>query len=64
MRNHFEGTALELSSDVGAGVSEQPYRQHPLTWTAPSYDGTYLNERPIGTQQTGIQTQTMLCFYI
>jgi dipeptidase len=53
MRNHFEGTALALDADVGAGDGNSPYRKHPLTWTAPSYDGSYLNERPIGTQQTG-----------
>lgn len=51
MRDHFEGTPLDLSKDVGAGPYALPYRWRPLTWEV---DGkTYLNERAISTQQTG-----------
>lgn len=51
MRDHFEGTPLDLSKDVGAGPYALPYRWRPLTWVV---DGkTYLNERAISTQQTG-----------
>jgi dipeptidase len=56
MRNHFEGTSLTMAEDVGAEGYGSPYRSHPLTWSAASeeYAGkVYLNERPIGTQQTG-----------
>ena len=54
MRNTFQGTPLTMAADVGAGGYAGPQRAHPLTWAAPSEPGaTYLNERPIGTQQTG-----------
>jgi dipeptidase len=51
MRDHFEGTPLDLSKGVGAGPFACPYRWRPLTWKV---DGkTYVNERAISTQQTG-----------
>jgi dipeptidase len=51
MRDHFEGTPLDLAKDVGAGPYALPYRWRPLTWEV---DGKkYLNERAISTQQTG-----------
>jgi dipeptidase len=51
MRDHFEGTELDLSKGLGAGPFGLPYRWRPLTWEA---DGKrYLNERAISTQQTG-----------
>jgi dipeptidase len=51
MRDHFEGTALDMTRDVGAGPWTLPYRWRPLTW---KLDGKeYLNERAISTQQTG-----------
>lgn len=51
MRDHFEGTPLDMTQDVGAGPHALPYRWRPLTW---EIDGvTYLNERAIATQQTG-----------
>jgi dipeptidase len=51
MRDHFEGTELDLSKDVGAGPYACPYRWRPMTW---EYKGqTYLHERAISTQQTG-----------
>ncbi len=51
MRNHLEGTELDMSKDVGAGPFALPYRWRPLTWKV---DGvTYCNERATATQQTG-----------
>ena len=51
MRDHFEGTPLDLSKGVGAGPYERPYRWRPLFW---EYDGRkYANERATATQQTG-----------
>ena len=51
MRDHFEGTDLDMTGDVGAGPFKLPYRWRPMTW---KIDGaTYLNERAISTQQTG-----------
>lgn len=52
MRDHFEGTPLSLTEDVGAGPYNMPYRPTPLYFTV---DGKkYFNERPISTQQTGV----------
>ncbi len=51
MRDHFEGTPLDMTRDVGAGPYHCPYRWRPLTWKVD--DRTYLNERAISTQQTG-----------
>jgi dipeptidase len=51
MRDHFEGTPLDMTADVGAGSYGCPYRWRPLTWDV---DGeTFFNERAIATQQTG-----------
>ncbi len=51
MRNHLEGTELDMSKDLGAGAFENPYRWRPLTWEV---DGeSYCNERATATQQTG-----------
>ncbi|MDD4755895.1 MAG: C69 family dipeptidase [Prolixibacteraceae bacterium] len=51
MRDHFEGTALDMTKDIGAGPFQLPYRWRPLTWQADSTE--YLHERAISTQQTG-----------
>jgi len=51
MRDHFEGTPLDLSVGVGAGPYSCPYRWRPMEW---ELDGeTYVHERAISTQQTG-----------
>ncbi len=51
MRDHLEGTELDMSKDVGAGPFNNPYRWRPLTWDV---DGVgYCNERATATQQTG-----------
>ena len=51
MRDHFEGTPLEIdSTDIGGGIWQMPYRPTPLYFTV---DGKkYFNERPTSTQQT------------
>ncbi|BDD01025.1 peptidase C69 (plasmid) [Persicobacter psychrovividus] len=51
MRDHYEGTPMDMTKDVGAGPSACPYRWRPLTWE--SEGKTYFNERAISTQQTG-----------
>ncbi len=51
MRNHLEGTELDMSKDMGAGPFANPYRWRGLTWKV---DGkAYCNERATATQQTG-----------
>lgn len=51
MRDHFEGTPFEMTSDVGAGPYHVPYRWRPMEFEV---DGKkYCMERAIGTQQTG-----------
>ena len=51
MRDHFEGTPMDMTQDIGAGGNALPYRWRPMEFTV---DGkTYVNERAIATQQTG-----------
>lgn len=51
MRDHLEGTELDMRKDPGAGPFELPYRWRPLYWEV---DGKqYCNERATATQQTG-----------
>ena len=51
MRDHYEGTPMDMTIDIGAGGNALPYRWRPMEW---EIDGkTYLNERAIATQQTG-----------
>ncbi|WP_163324160.1 dipeptidase [Draconibacterium mangrovi] len=51
MRDHFEGTELDMTQDLGAGPYGLPYRWRGLTWEVDSVE--YCNERAISTQQTG-----------
>jgi dipeptidase len=51
MRDHFEGTPLDMTNDIGAGGNALPYRWRPMGF---KYEGwEYTNERAIATQQTG-----------
>ena len=51
MRNHYQGTELDKTQDVGAGPFGSPYRCNPLYW---EYNGVkYFNERSTETVQTG-----------
>lgn len=56
MRDHFEGTELDMTKDVGAGAYACPYRWRPLTWKVG--EKQYFNERAISTQQTGFSFVT------
>ena len=57
MRDHYEGTALDMTADVSAGPWASPYRNQPVNFK--SSDGTEMfRERPIGCQQSGM---TMVC---
>jgi dipeptidase len=51
MRDHLEGTELDMTKDFGAGPWGNPYRWRPLTWSVDSV--AYCNERATSTQQTG-----------
>lgn len=51
MRDHYEGTPLDITNDMGAGAYKIPYRLSPLTFKVDGQE--YFNERPISTQQTG-----------
>ena len=51
MRDHLEGTELDMSQDFGAGPFHCPYRWRPMDWEV---DGvSYVHERTTATQQTG-----------
>ena len=51
MRDHYEGTKMDMTQDVGAGPFQCPYRWRPMGW---EYKGnTYVHERATSTQQTG-----------
>ena len=51
MRDHLEGTELDMSKDPGAGPYECPYRWRPMTFKVD--DKEYVHERATATQQTG-----------
>ena len=51
MRDHYEGTPLEVRGTLGGGIWEMPYQPTPLSFEV---DGKkYFTERPVSTQQTG-----------
>jgi len=51
MRDHYEGTAMDMTQDVGAGPFACPYRWRPMGFEV---DGKrYVHERATSTQQTG-----------
>ncbi len=51
MRDHYEGTPLDMSKGIYSGPYNSVYRPTPLTYEIDSV--TYYQERPVGTQQTG-----------
>ena len=55
MRDHLEGTPLDMRKDAGAGAFGSPYRWRPLTWKVSGTKDAneYCNERATATQQTG-----------
>ena len=51
MRDHYEGTAMDMTKDLGAGPFQCPYRWRPMGF---ELDGKkYVHERATSTQQTG-----------
>lgn len=51
MRDHYEGTPMDMRHDIGAGGNALPYRWRPMEF---QHEGkTFMNERAIATQQTG-----------
>jgi dipeptidase len=51
MRDHYEGTAYDMTRGLDAGPFGSPNRWRPMTWEV---DGRHYSwERPISTQQTG-----------
>ena len=51
MRDHYEGTPMDMTTDIGAGGNACPYRWRPMYFKV---DGVqYCNERATATQQTG-----------
>jgi dipeptidase len=52
MRDHFEGTKMDMNHDIGAGPFDCPYRWRPMYWTVDSTN-YFVNERAVSTQQTG-----------
>ena len=51
MRDHYEGTPMDMAQDIGAGPFKCPYRWRPMNFTVDGQE--YVNERSIATQQTG-----------
>lgn len=51
MRDHYEGTPMDMTKDRGAGAYSVPYRWRPMGFEVDGQE--YVNERAIATQQTG-----------
>ena len=51
MRDHYEGTPMDMTTDIGAGGHGCPYRWRPMYFTVDGVE--YCNERATATQQTG-----------
>lgn len=62
MRDHYEGTELDMTNDIGAGPFACPYRFRPLTWKVDTTE--YFNERAIATQQTGFSFVAQMRSYL
>lgn len=51
MRDHYEGTPMDMTKDIGAGPYACPYRWRPMSFEVDGKE--FVNERAIATQQTG-----------
>lgn len=51
MRDHYEGTKMDMTKDIGAGPFSCPYRWRPMGFKID--DQSYVHERATSTQQTG-----------
>ena len=59
MRDHFEGTEMDMTKDIGAGPFVLPYRWRPMTWKVDKdAKEEYFFERAVSTQQTGFSFVT------
>ena len=58
MRDHFENTPYDMTTDVGAGPFKVPYRWRPMEFEVDSVK--YVHERAIATQQTGFSLVAQL----
>ena len=58
MRDHYEGTPLDMTADVSAGPWSSPYRPRAKGFT--SGGKKYFRERPISTQQAGFSVVAQL----
>jgi dipeptidase len=62
MRDHYQGTELDMTIGVAAGPYNMPYRWRPLVW---EYKGEkYFNERPISTPQTAFSFVAQVRSYL
>ncbi|MCX6555532.1 MAG: C69 family dipeptidase, partial [Candidatus Aminicenantes bacterium] len=53
MRDHFEGTEMDMTKDIGAGPFVLPYRWRPMEWKVDKdAKEEYIFERAVSTQQT------------
>ena len=50
MRDHYEGTKMDMTTDIGAGGEGCPYRWRPMYFEGDGVE--YCNERATATQQT------------
>ena len=56
MRDYYQNTPMDMTTDIGAGPYLSTVRWRPMSFTV---DGeTYVNERAISTQQTGFSFVT------
>ena len=62
MRDHYEGTPLDITNDFGAGPYKAPYRLTPLKFKV--NDVEYFNERPISTQQSAFVFVSQMRAYL
>ncbi len=51
MRDHYEGTPMDMTQDIGAGPYKCPYRWRPMGFKVDGKE--YIHERATSTQQTG-----------
>lgn len=58
MRDHYDGTPMDMRREPGGGDWDSPVRYAPLIWSQDSVE--YFHERPIATQQTGFSLVAQL----
>ncbi len=52
MRDHYEGTKMDMNNTFSGGPFNCPYLWRPMYWTTDSVN-YFVNERAVSTQQTG-----------